>query len=445
MVDIINSIQSWVWGPVMLFLILGTGLYLSLGLRFLTVRKIPHAFAQLFRGTKGSGSGEISPFGALMTALSATIGTGNLAGVATALALGGPGALFWMWVAALVGMATKYAEAVLAVHYREHDGEGRYKGGPMYYIKNGLKQHWHWLGVLFALFGSLAGFGIANTVQSNSVSQVMLTSFGLPPMVTGLVLMVLVAAVILGGIKRIAHVTTWLVPFMAVAYVAAGLMVLMINIERLPAAFALVIDSAFNGAAASGGFAGASIWLALRMGVARGIFSNEAGLGSAPIAHAAAQTDSPVRQGMIAMLGTFIDTIVVCSITGLAIVMMGVLDSGETGANLTRMAFSRGVPGGEWVVTVGLCLFAFTTMIGWSYYGERCVAFLLGERAVLPFRLLWVIAIPVGAVAELDVVWILADILNACMAFPNLAALILLAPVVFKLTRDYLTAAVAKG
>jgi AGCS family alanine or glycine:cation symporter len=429
----------------MLFMILGTGLYLSLGLRFLTVRKIPYAFAQLFRGTKGTGSGEISPFGALMTALSATIGTGNLAGVATALALGGPGALFWMWVAALVGMATKYAEAVLAVHYREHDGEGRYKGGPMYYIKNGLKQHWHWLGVLFALFGSLAGFGIANTVQSNSVSQVMQSSFAVPPLVTGLVLMALVAAVILGGIKRIAHVTTWLVPFMAVAYVTAGLFVLAMNIERLPAAFSLIIDSAFNGAAASGGFAGASIWLALRMGVARGIFSNEAGLGSAPIAHAAAQTDSPVRQGMIAMLGTFIDTIVVCSITGLAIVMMGVLDSGETGANLTRMAFSRGVPGGEWVVTIGLCLFAFTTMIGWSYYGERCVAFLFGERGVLPFRLLWVLAIPVGAVAELDLVWVLADILNACMAFPNLVALILLAPVVFKLTRDYLTAAAAEG
>jgi AGCS family alanine or glycine:cation symporter len=232
---------------------------------------------------------------------------------------------------------------------------------------------------------------------------------------------------------------------MAVAYVTAGLFVLAMNIERLPAAFSLIIDSAFNGAAASGGFAGASIWLALRMGVARGIFSNEAGLGSAPIAHAAAQTDSPVRQGMIAMLGTFIDTIVVCSITGLAIVMMGVLDSGETGANLTRMAFSRGVPGGEWVVTIGLCLFAFTTMIGWSYYGERCVAFLFGERGVLPFRLLWVLAIPVGAVAELDLVWVLADILNACMAFPNLVALILLAPVVFKLTRDYLTAAAAEG
>ena len=438
MVEFVNTVNSWVWGPIMLFLILGTGLYLSLGLRFLTIRKIPHAFALLFRGTKGRGKGEISPFGALMTALSATSGTGNLAGVATALALGGPGALFWMWVAALVGMATKYAEAVLAVHYREHDGEGRYKGGPMYYIKNGLKPHWHWLGVLFAIFGGLAGFGIANTVQSNSVSQVMQSSFDVPPMMTGLVLMALVAAVILGGIKRIAHVTTVLVPFMAVAYIAAGLFVLMLNIERLPAAFFLIIDSAFNGAAASGGFAGASIWLALRMGVARGIFSNEAGLGSAPIAHAAAQTDSSVRQGMIAMLGTFIDTIVVCSITGLAIVMMGVLDSGETGANLTRMAFSQGVPGGEWVVTIGLCLFAFTTMIGWSYYGERCVAFLFGERAVLPFRLLWVMAIPVGAMAELNVVWVLADILNACMAFPNLAALILLAPVVFKLTREHL-------
>jgi AGCS family alanine or glycine:cation symporter len=438
--DIINAINSWVWGPVMLLLILGTGIYLTLGLRFLTVRKIPAAFRLLFKGVKGQGSGEISPFGALMTALSATIGTGNIAGVATAIALGGPGALFWMWLAALLGMATKYAEAVLAVHYREHDAEGRYKGGPMYYIKNGLKKHWHWLGFLFAIFGSLAGFGIANTVQSNSVSHVLESSFAIPPLVTGLVLAVLVGAVILGGIRRIAHVTSVLVPFMAVAYLLAGLALILVNVEHLPGAVETILESAFTGAAASGGFAGATVWLALRMGVARGIFSNEAGLGSAPIAHAAAQTDNPVRQGTIAMLGTFIDTLVICTITGLAIVMMGVLESGETGANLTRMAFSQGLPGGEWVVTFGLCLFAFTTMIGWSYYGERCVVFLVGERGVLPFRLLWVLAIPLGTIGELNMVWLIADILNACMAFPNLAALILLSPVVFRLTREYFAA-----
>ena len=438
MVDVIHTINSWVWGPVMLCLILGTGVYLSVGLRFITVRKIPAAFRLLFKGTHSQGEGEISPFAALMTALSATIGTGNLAGVATAIAIGGPGALFWMWLAALLGMATKYAEAVLAVHYREHDGEGRYKGGPMYYIKNGLKQHWHWLGFLFAIFGGLAGFGIANTVQSNSVSQVLQTSFDIPPLTTGLVLAALVAAVILGGIRRIAHVTSVLVPFMAIAYILAGLGLIIMNISELPAAVVTIVDSAFNGHAAGGGFAGATMILALRMGVARGIFSNEAGLGSAPIAHAAAQTNDPVKQGTIAMLGTFIDTVVVCTITGLAIVMMDVVGTGETGANLTRLAFAEGLPGGEWVVTFGLCLFAFTTMIGWSYYGERCLVFLFGERAVLPFRLAWVMAIPLGTVGDLKLVWVIADTLNACMAFPNLIALVLLAPVVFRLTREYL-------
>ncbi len=440
MSDLIYTINGWVWGPVMLCLILGTGIYLSIGLRFMTLRRIPAAFRLLFRG--GSrGDGEISSFGALMTALSATIGTGNIAGVATAIAIGGPGALFWMWLAALFGIATKYAEAVLAVHYREHDENGHYMGGPMYYIRNGLGQRWYWLAFLFAIFGALAGFGIANTVQSNSVSQVLDTAFGIEPLITGLVLAALVATVILGGIKRIAHVTSVLVPFMAVAYLLAGLVVIGLNIGELPAAVVTIVTSAFTGHAAGGGFAGASLMLALRMGVARGIFSNEAGLGSAPIAHAAAQTNDPVRQGTIAMLGTFIDTLVVCSVTGLAIVMMGVMETGETGANLTRLAFGRGVAGGEWVVTFGLCLFAFTTMIGWSYYGERCIAFLVGERGVLPFRLAWVAAIPLGTVGDLDLVWVIADTLNACMAFPNLTALLLLSPVVFKLTRDYLSSA----
>jgi len=437
MAEIVHTVDDWVWGPVMLSLILGTGVYLSLGLRFMTVRRIPAAFGLLLRGDKGRGEGEISPFGALTTALSATIGTGNIAGVATAIALGGPGALFWMWLAALFGMAIKYAEAVLAVHYREHDEQGRYKGGPMYYIKNGLKARWHWLGFLFAVFGALAGFGIGNTVQSNSVSHILRTSFDVPPLVTGLALAALVGAVVLGGIRRIAHVASVLVPFMALVYLCAGLTLILFNLERLPGAIAVVVETAFSGAAAGGGFAGATVWLALRMGVARGIFSNEAGLGSAPIAHAAARTDSAVRQGTIAMLGTFIDTLVVCGITGLSIVMMGVVESGETGASLTGMAFARGVPGGEWVVTLSLCLFAFTTTIGWSYYAERCVVYLFGERGVLAFRLLWVAAIPVGTVGELNLVWVIADILNACMAIPNLTALVLLAPVVFRLTREY--------
>jgi alanine or glycine:cation symporter, AGCS family len=437
MTEIIAQINSWAWGPVMLLLLLGTGIYLSLGLWFLTVRKIPTAFGLLLKGREGRGEGDISPFSALMTSLSATIGTGNIAGVATALALGGPGALFWMWITALVGMATKYAEAVCAVRFRERDEQGNYSGGPMYYIRNGLGKHWHWLGFAFALFGSLAGFGIANTVQSNSVSQVLSDSFSVPPLVTGLVLMALVGSVVLGGIKRIANVASWLVPFMALSYVVMATIAIALNISQVPQAIATIVDSAMNGSAAAGGFAGATVWAALRFGVARGIFSNEAGLGSAPIAHAAAKTNQPVEQGMIAMLGTFIDTLIVCTMTGLVIVIMDVLPTGVSGASLTSMAFAAALPGGDLIVTVGLCLFAFTTMIGWSFYGERCVVFLVGSRGIMPFRVAWVVAIPVGTVIELDMVWLIADTLNAFMAIPNLIALLLLSPLVFKLSKEY--------
>ena len=437
MADVLATINGWAWGPVMLVLLLGTGLYLSLGLRFMTIRRVPAALRLLLQGRHGKGSGDISPFSALMTSLSATIGTGNIAGVATAVALGGPGALFWMWMTALVGMATKYAEAVCAVHFREQDEQGNYSGGPMYYIRNGLHRRWHWLGYAFALFGGLAGFGLANTVQSNSVSQVLQGAFSIPPLATGLVLMALVGAVILGGIKRIARVASWLVPIMAFAYVLMGLVVILANHTAVPGAIVTIVEAAFTGSAAAGGFAGASVWAALRFGVARGIFSNEAGLGSAPIAHAAARTDQPVQQGMIAMLGTFIDTLVVCSITGLVIVIMDVIPTGTTGASLTSMAFAQAFPGGEYVVTLGLCLFAFTTMIGWSFYGERCVVFLFGARAILPFRVAWVLAIPVGTVVELNLIWLIADTHNAFMAVPNLIALILLGPLVFRLTREY--------
>ena len=435
--EFFNTINSWAWGPVMLVLLLGTGLYLSIGLRFLTLRSIPRAFRLLFVGRQGQGQGDISPFNALMTSLSATIGTGNIAGVATALVLGGPGALFWMWITALVGMATKYAEAVCAVRFREQDAAGNYSGGPMYYIRNGLHKRWHWLAWAFAIFGTLAGFGIANTVQSNSVAQVLEDFLAVPPLVTGLVLMVLVAAVILGGVRRIAHVASWLVPMMALGYTVMGAVVIVTHITAVPAAIATIVEAAFSGAAAAGGFAGATVWAAIRFGVARGIFSNEAGLGSAPIAHAAAQTNQPVQQGMIAMLGTFIDTLIVCTMTGLVIVIMDVLPSGVSGASLTSMAFAQGMPGGEYVVTLGLCLFAFTTMIGWSFYGERCAVFLFGIRASLPFRLLWVLAIPVGTLIDLELVWLIADTLNAFMALPNLIALILLAPLVFRISRAY--------
>ena len=437
MSELITAINELAWGPPMLVLLLGTGLYLSLGLRFMTVRKIPVALRLLLQGRAGKGEGDISPFNALMTSLSATIGTGNIAGVATAVALGGPGALFWLWITALLGMATKYAEAVCAVRFREQDALGNYSGGPMYYIRNGLHKRWHWLGFLFALFGSLAGFGLANTVQSNSVAEVLNDTFAIPPLATGLILMVLVGAVVLGGIKRIASVASWLVPFMAFSYVLMSLVVLVTHMEALPGAVLTIIDSAMNGTAAAGGFAGASVWAALRFGVARGVFSNEAGLGSAPIAHAAARTNQPVQQGMIAMLGTFIDTLVICTMTGLVIVIMDVWPTGVSGASLTSMAFANAFPGGQYVVTFGLCLFAFTTMIGWSFYGERCAVFLLGTRVIMPFRIAWVIAIPLGALVELDLVWLIADTLNAFMAIPNLIALILLSPLVFSLSREY--------
>ncbi|MDB2554056.1 sodium:alanine symporter family protein [Porticoccaceae bacterium] len=435
--QIVDTVNGFVWGPVMLTLLLGTGIYLTIGLKGMTISHIPYAFRQLFKGRESSGEGEITPFNALMTSLSSTIGMGNIAGVATAIGLGGPGALFWMWCAAFVGMATKYAEAVLAVNYRETDELGRKVGGPMYYIKNGLGGNWKWLGMAFALFGSLAGFGLANTVQSNAVSQVLETNFAVPTVVSGLVMAVLVGTVLLGGIKRIAVVAGKLVPFMALLYVSATLLILITHATDIPAAVVLVVDSAFNGAAATGGFAGATLMLALRMGIARGIFSNEAGLGSAPIAHAAAETNSPVRQGTIAMLGTFIDTLVICTMTGLVLIVTGVWSGEPQGAAMTLAAFTSALPFGDLLLSICVALFAFTTMLGWSYYGERCAEFLLGPRVITPFRVLWVIGIFVGTQMSLELVWKMTDALNGLMAIPNLIALIFLSPVVFKLTQEY--------
>lgn len=434
---LVSSINGFVWGTPMLVLILGTGLFLMLGLGFFPLRNIGLAFSLLLKGRSADkATGDISPFNALMTSLSATIGTGNIAGVATAISIGGPGALFWMWCTALVGMATKYAEAVCAVHYREQDSEGHFSGGPMYYIKNGLGKNWQWLAVAFALFGAIAGFGIGNTVQANSVADAMQTEFGIAPELSGLLMCLLAAMVILGGVKRIASVAGFLVPVMALAYLLVGLLIVAMNISQVPAVISLVVDSAFSETAAQGGFAGASVWLAIRFGVARGVFSNEAGLGSAPIAHAAAQTDSPVQQGTIAMLGTFIDTIIVCSVTGFVILLTGAWANGSGGAGLSTQAFASAIPHGGLVVSIGLCIFAFTTILGWSYYSERCLVYLFGVKAILPFRLLWVAAIPLGAQAELDFIWLLADTLNALMAIPNLIALLLLSPVIFKLTRE---------
>ncbi len=435
----IGTVNGFVWGPVMLILILGTGLYLTLGLRFLPVRLIPEGFRLLWKGRKeDKEEGEISPFNALMTSLSATIGTGNIAGVATAIFMGGPGAMFWMWVAALLGMATKYAEAVLAVNYREKDEDGNHVGGPMFYIKNGLGDNWKWLAFLFALFASFAGFGIGNTIQANSVADVMHSSFGIPELYTGILLAVLVGLVLIGGIKRIAHVAGAVVPFMAIAYVIGGVAIILLNITAIPSAIETIVVSAFTPSAAMGGFAGASVWAALQFGVARGIFSNEAGLGSAPIAHAAAKTNSAVRQGLVAMMGTFIDTIVICSITGLAIVVTGAYTSGESGAALSMLAFSTALPYvGEYVVTLGLIVFAFTTLVGWSFYGEKSVYYIFGHRAIVPFRILWVLVIPFGAMMNLKFIWLMADTLNALMAVPNLIAIVLLSPVIFMLTKEY--------
>lgn len=434
----ITQVNGIVWGPAMLVLILGTGIYLMLGLRLMPFRQLGYGFRMLWQGRVGRGAGDITPFNALMTSLSATVGTGNIAGVATAIFLGGPGALFWMWCTALVGMATKYAEAVCAVHYRETDEAGNHVGGPMYYIKNGLKSHWTWLGTAFAIFGALAGFGIGNTVQAHSVADVLHSSFHIPTWATGVTLALLVGLVLIGGIRWIAEVAGKIVPIMVILYLICGLIILALNAAEIPKAFDLIFTYAFTPIAATGGFAGAAVWAAIRFGVARGIFSNEAGLGSAPIAHAAARTDNPVRQGVIAMLDPLIDTIMICTLTGLVIIISGAWTTGVSGAPLTSTAFEQALPNfGGYVVTFGLVLFAFTTLLGWSFYGEKCVEYLFGIKSIIPFRLLWVIIVPIGAVGDLEMTWLVADTLNALMAIPNLVALLLLSPVIFKLTRDY--------
>lgn len=435
----IGLINSYAWGVPMLILILGTGLFLSVGLKFMSIARIPFGFRLLWKGRiPGDDAGEISPFNALMTSLSATIGTGNIAGVATAIFLGGPGAVFWMWMTALVGMATKYAEAVCAVRFREQDENGNFVGGPMYYIKNGMGEKWKWLATLFAVFAAIAGFGIGNTVQSNSVADALYTNFGLPQVWTGIIIMILVGLVLVGGLKRISTVAGRLVPAMAVLYILANLVVILMNIDALPSAIGLIFTHAFTPAAATGGFAGAAVWAAIRFGVARGVFSNEAGLGSAPIAHAAAKSKGPVSQGLVAMLGTFIDTIIVCSFTAFAIITTGAWTSGATGAALTRAAFNIALPGiGGPIIALALAVFAFTTILGWSYYCERSLQYLFGLKVIMPFRVVWSVAALVGSVLTLEFVWLLADTLNALMAVPNLIALIVLSPIVFKLTKEF--------
>jgi len=460
--ELVGVVNGFVWGPPMLVLLLGTGLYLTVFLKFMPLRKIGFAFGELKKGRKSHGEGDVTPFGALMTALSSTIGTGNIAGVAVAIAIGGPGALFWMWMTALVGMATKFAEGVLAVKFREVDADGRRVGGPMYYIKNGMGKKWIWLGGVFAFFGVMAGLGTGNAIQTAEVVRTVNDTYGVEYAVTGGIIAVLAGAVILGGIKRIATVASALVPSMAGLYIMVGLVVVGMNVDAIPAALGGIFSNAFGFDAAAGGFSGALLMMAMQRGVARGIFSNEAGQGSAPIAHAAAQNDSPVDQGIIAMLGTFIDTILVCSITGLAILTSGVIPpecnagliaiSGdlpqicETGARITASAFGANLPYGDQFVTIALALFAFTTILGWSYYGERCAEYLLGVKIVLPFRLAWILMILAATgllyagdniTALMNTVWLTTDTLTGLMAAPNLIALLVLSPLIFKMTREY--------
>ncbi|ALC15752.1 amino acid carrier protein [Desulfuromonas soudanensis] len=433
---IMSTLNGFVWGPVMLALLVGTGAFLTVRLGFLQILQLPRALRLVFsRSRTAVGEGDISPFQALTTALAATIGTGNIAGVATAIYLGGPGAIFWMWICALVGMATKYAEAVLAVKYRHLLPDGSMQGGPMRYIAEGLGLKW--LGWLFALFGSVAAFGIGSMVQSNSVAVALTATWGIPPVGTGIVLAVLTGVVIIGGIRRIGKVTEKLVPVMGIAYVLGALVILALNASALPGAFALIFSHAFAPAAASGGFAGAAVSAAVRFGVARGVFSNEAGLGSAPIAHAAARTNSPVRQGLIAMTGVFFDTVIVCSMTALVILSTGAWTSGETSSALTYLAFESALPGpGGLIVTIGIAIFAYSTMIGWAYYGEECIEYLFGLRARTPYRYLFCLLIAVGAFQKVGFVWDFSDTMNGAMAIPNLIGLLGLSGVVVATTRE---------
>jgi AGCS family alanine or glycine:cation symporter len=449
LMNINSAVNSVVWGPVLLILVLGTGTYLSFMTGFFSITKLGYVLKNTLLkmfAKDDKGEGEVTAFQAVATALAATVGTGNIAGVATAIALGGPGAVFWMWLAAIMGMTTKFAEVVLAVNYREKTPDGRFVGGPMYYITNGLGKNWKWLAVIFAFFGTFASFGIGCMVQSNSVALSAQSTFGVPVMVTGIVLAVLTGAVIVGGIKRIGAFTEKLVPFMAALYILGGLWLLIANAARLPAAFGMIFSNAFTGTAAVGGFAGTVMMQAIRYGVARGIFTNEAGLGSAPIAHAAATTDHPVRQGLWGVFEVFTDTIVICSITALSILVTGVWETGESGAVLSAMAFDTGIPVvGKYIVSIGLILFAYSTILGWEYYGERCLEYLFGTKPIFAYRIIWVIAVIVGAVGGLTFMWDLADTLNGLMAFPNLVGVLMLSPVVFKLTKEYFSSDKSKA
>ena len=442
MLDFFTTIDDFVWGPPLLVLLVGTGIYLTIRLGLLQVLRLPKAFKLIFAEDKGEG--DISSFAALATALAATVGTGNIVGVATAIKTGGPGALFWMWIAAFFGMATKYSEGLLAIKFRTLDDQGNVSGGPMYYITHGFSGKWQTIAKPLAYFFAFAGvlvawLGIGTFSQVNSITASLQNSFDWSPKIVSVILALITAAIIFGGIQSISKVSEKVVPFMAGLYILAALVVIFTNFNQLLPVLEMVFQSAFTGKAAVGGFAGATVMVAMRLGIARGVFSNESGLGSAPIAAAAAKTEEPVEQGLISMTGTFIDTIIICTLTGLAILVTGQWSGSLEGAPMTQSAFSS-VFGtfGEIALTLSLVLFAFTTILGWSYYGERCFEFIFKSTKFLPlYRLIFVVMVALGGYLTLDVVWKIADIVNGLMALPNLIALLVLSPIIFKETKSY--------
>ena len=435
----LSAVDSVLWGPPLIILLVGTGIFLTIRLKLLQVLRLPLALRLIFKA-KNQGKGDVSSFKALCVALAATVGTGNIVGVATAVEVGGPGAIFWMWIAAFFGMATKYAEGLLAVKYRSVDANGEIAGGPMFYIRNGLGEKWKPLAVFFAIACILVAFlGIGTFPQVNAIVDSMAITFAFPRVATDVILTVFIAAVTIGGLQSISKVASKLIPFMALFYIAISLGLIVLFIDRLPSAIALILDGAFTGTAAAGGFAGSTIMIAMQNGIARGVFSNESGLGSAPIAAAAAKTKWPAEQGLISMTGTFIDTIIICTMTGLALVLTGVWQGDAAGAAMTTAAFASiyGSVGSQ-LLTISLILFAFTTILGWNYYGERAVIYLTGTKGVLPYRLIFIVLIASGAFLKLEAIWVLADIVNGLMAIPNLIALIALSGVIVAETNRYI-------
>lgn len=443
----LEALYHLVWGVPLLVLLVAVGLYLTWMLNGVQFRYLGAGLRMIFRPPAEDvdhGEGDVSHFQSLMTALAASLGIGNIAGMATAITVGGVGALFWLWIVAIIGMATKFTEAFLAVKYRITDHRGEMCGGPMYFIDRGLGSKWKWLAVAFAIFGALSALGGGNMIQANSVGDIFFAQFGVNPWITGGVMAVLTLATLLGGIKSIGRFAGIIVPFMALFYLFGGMLILAMSISKVPTALLFILKSAFTGQAATGGFAGASVAIALRSGVARSLMCSEAGLGAGSIAAAAAKTHDPGHQGLISMAGSFLGSVCMCSITGLVLVVTGVL--GETGADgrllngapMTVHAFDSVIPGSGWVVMIGLVLFAYTTILGWAYYGEKCLEYLIGEGAVLPFRVLFSLVIIPGAVLDLHVVWTIADIANGLMAFPNVLAILIMAKLVRHEALDYL-------